>query len=74
MSEEANIIGVWINWWASSNQQAEEQRLGYWLGIFTLFSIAKGTFQILSLAWLFVYMAPRGCSILHRMLLQAAMK
>ncbi|KAK2608594.1 hypothetical protein QQS21_002820 [Conoideocrella luteorostrata] len=68
------LLSVWINWWASSNQQGKEPRLGYWLGVYTFLSIAKGCFQILSLGYLFVYLAPRGCSILHKRLLQAAMR
>jgi len=39
---ESNItpIGIWVQWWTDSNQQTPHGKVGYYLGIYALLSVA----------------------------------
>ncbi|KAG9248121.1 P-loop containing nucleoside triphosphate hydrolase protein [Calycina marina] len=65
---------IWVQWWTRSNEHTPHGRLGYYLGIYTLLSVAT----LLCLAvgcWnLMAYMVPRSANKLHLILLSTVMK
>ncbi|KAI0407428.1 P-loop containing nucleoside triphosphate hydrolase protein [Xylaria palmicola] len=74
LNEAANgIQSIWLNWWAQNNEQGGPPRLGYWLGIFAVFSVAEAVGLIASIAYLYVHITPNGGRHLHSSILKAAL-
>jgi hypothetical protein len=50
------LIAIWVKWWAASNTEAPNQRLGYYLGIYGLLG-AGALFSLVISCW-FVNCSP----------------
>ncbi|TVY85161.1 ABC transporter [Lachnellula suecica] len=64
---------IWIKWWATSNAEAPNQKLGYYLGIYGLLGGLAMISLIVSCWQLIITMVPRSGENFHRKLLQTVL-
>ncbi|EMD95327.1 hypothetical protein COCHEDRAFT_112393 [Bipolaris maydis C5] len=64
---------VWVKMWADYNQNHPNERLGYWLGIYSTFGGLAMIFLIVSCWQLIITMVPRSGVAFHRRLLDAVL-
>ncbi|KAE8147983.1 multidrug resistance-associated protein [Aspergillus avenaceus] len=64
---------VWIELWSSSSDSASNSRLGYWLGLYGVFSVIEATGMALAVFWTWVIIVPAASKNLHASVLRASM-
>ncbi|KAL2872068.1 putative ABC multidrug transporter [Aspergillus lucknowensis] len=67
------ISGIWVKWWASSNEINPGRDTGYYLGIYAMLGVI-GMFCLVAGAWrMIIRMVPKSGEIFHRQLLQTVL-
>ncbi|PWY88307.1 multidrug resistance-associated protein [Aspergillus heteromorphus CBS 117.55] len=64
---------IWIELWASSSDSAWDSRLGYWLGLYGVFSFLEASGIALAVYWVWVVIVPTASKNLHSTVLRACM-
>jgi ATP-binding cassette, subfamily C (CFTR/MRP), member 1 len=53
------VLAVWLKFWTDANEHAPNERIGYYLGIYTAFQVL-GVFSFGVLVWyVYIYMPIR---------------
>ncbi|KAG4434582.1 hypothetical protein IFR05_009938 [Cadophora sp. M221] len=65
---------LWVNWWAESSQRRPNADLGYWIGLYALFSFLAAIFMGLAVFYMYVVLAAKSSNSLHQIILKAAMR
>jgi len=64
---------IWLKWWATANSKHPNERLGYYLGIYTLFGVAAIFFLMVSCWLVIITMVPKSGEFFHLILLKRIM-
>ncbi|KAK0130214.1 hypothetical protein ONS96_014922 [Cadophora gregata f. sp. sojae] len=65
---------LWVSWWAADSQRHPNERLGYWIGMYALWSFLVALFMSSAVFYLYVELAAKSSNGLHRTILRAAMR
>ncbi|TKW58921.1 Multidrug resistance-associated protein 1 [Colletotrichum tanaceti] len=65
---------AWITLWAQSSDGSQASRLGYWLGLFLLFSVFTAAGLISAVYYMYVVIVPKSAQSLHLSVLRAVIR
>ncbi|KAH7388905.1 ABC transporter [Cadophora sp. MPI-SDFR-AT-0126] len=65
---------LWVTWWAADSQRHPNTRLGYWIGLYALWSFLVAISMSLAVFYLYVVLAAKSSNKLHHIILRAAMR
>ncbi|KAH7310266.1 ABC transporter [Rhexocercosporidium sp. MPI-PUGE-AT-0058] len=65
---------LWVTLWAESSQQHPNANLGYWIGLYALWSFLAAIFMGLAVFYMYVVLAAKSSNSLHQIILKAAMR
>ncbi|POR39545.1 ABC transporter [Tolypocladium paradoxum] len=65
---------AWLTLWSQSNDNSEDPRTGYWLGLYALFAGIRVVTLITAVYYIYVVIVPRSAQNLHLIVLQTAMR
>jgi len=65
---------LWVTWWAADSQRHPNSKLGYWIGLYALFSFAVAIFMSAAVWYLYVVLGAKSSNKLHKVILKAAMR
>ncbi|PVH72311.1 P-loop containing nucleoside triphosphate hydrolase protein [Cadophora sp. DSE1049] len=65
---------LWVTWWAADSQRHPSSKLGYWIGLYALWSFLVAIFMSLAVFYLYVVLAAKSSNKLHHIILKAAMR
>ncbi|KAF7713845.1 Uncharacterized protein PECH_000838 [Penicillium ucsense] len=64
---------VWVDLWASSRNNTSNSQVGYWLGLYGLFSVVEIGSLMAAVFWTYVVIVPAASKNLHSVILSACM-
>ncbi|KAM0810738.1 putative ABC transporter domain-containing protein [Seiridium cardinale] len=65
---------AWITLFAQSSDESQPSRLGYWLGLYALFSVLSAAGLISAVHYMYVVIVPKSAQALHLTVLRAVIR